>query len=843
MKWSSSPKLTVVFAAALATLIANAIVSYRNTLKLIQNEQWVTHTHRVLSELESTLSTLKDAETGQRGYLLTRDEKFLEPYFAGLAQTDEHIAQLKQLTTDNPDQQQRIAQLEQKVNNRLKLLDFGIKLSQKPRFVPAQQTDLFRQGKQVMDETRLVAWEIELAETKLLKQRNQESRASTQKTLATFSIAILFDIALLILLYYFVHRDARERQRSEQALRESEARFRTMADTAPVMIWMSGRDRQRYYFNKGWLEFTGRSLEQELGNGWTAGIHPDDAQACSDTSNAAFKTQQDFRLEYRLRRFDGEYRWLLATGTPRFHADNSFAGYIGSCIDITERQQAEQKIREQAALLEVATDAIFVQDQENRILYWNKGAERLYGWQVDDAYAQNACELLYEEPALQIQPVQTALATKGEWQGELEQVTRDGKKIIVYSRWTQMRDSENKPKSILVVNSDITEKKKLEDQFLRTQRLESLGTLAGGIAHDLNNVLAPILMSLQLLELKYPEEKNQRLLNILEISAKRGAALVKQVLSFARGLEGKRTSVDVKHLIVEIEQVAKETFPKSIEIRTEIASDIWTVSVDATQLHQVLMNLVVNARDAMPNGGTLLVSAANLVIDEHYARMNLDAQPGSYIAITVADTGMGIPPEIKERIFEPFFTTKEIGKGTGLGLSTVIGIIKSHGGFINVYSEVNRGTRFKVYLPAEEDSQTQLIESLELLVGEGELVLVVDDEVAIREIAKASLETYNYRVMTANDGVEALALYAQHRDEIDVVLLDMMMPEMDSKVTIRTLQKINPQVKIIAISGLVANEKIAEAAGTGVKAFLSKPCTAKELLQTIRTVTSTKESE
>ena len=503
--------------------------------------------------------------------------------------------------------------------------------------------------------------------------------------------------------------------------------------------------------------------------------------------------------------------------------------------ELNERKRSEEKIRDQAALLDITTDAINIQALDNRILFWNKGAEHLYGWQSGEALGKNVNQLLYKETSLELEDVQKAVVECGSWQGELDQVTKSGRKIIVTSRWTLVRDQQEQPKSILIVNTDITEKKQLEAQFLRAQRLESIGTLASGIAHDLNNALTPILMVAELLQMTIPDSQSQQLLAELEASAKRGASLVKQVLSFARGMEGKRTIVQVSHLLWEIRQITKQTFPKSIEIYTDIASNLWTVRADATQLHQVLLNLALNARDAMPNGGTLSICAENLLVDENYARMNLDAAVGSYSVITVSDTGTGIPPKILERIFEPFFTTKEFGKGTGLGLSTVRGIIKSHDGFVNVESSVGQGSQFKVYLPAVEGIQKQPAEELELPKGHEELILVVDDEAAIREITKTSLLTYNYKVLVASDGIEALALYAQHKAEISVVLMDMMMPNMDGPTAIRMLQKMNPQIKIVAVSGLASNEKIAEAAGIGVKAFLSKPCTVKELLQIINT--------
>ncbi|MDL5502128.1 MAG: ATP-binding protein, partial [Candidatus Methanoperedens sp.] len=298
--------------------------------------------------------------------------------------------------------------------------------------------------------------------------------------------------------------------------------------------------------------------------------------------------------------------------------------------------------------------------------------------------------------------------------------------------------------------------------------MESIGTLAGGIAHDLNNMLTPM-MSLHMLKEKFKDEQSQKLLTILEKNSRRSADLIKQVLSFSRGFEGERNPLQAKHLITEIEKVAKETFPRSIEIRTDIPKDLHTVSGDATQLHQVIMNLCVNARDAMPDGGILNISAENFFIDENYAQMNTEAKVGSYVAISVSDTGIGIPPKILDRIFEPFFTTKEFGKGTGLGLSTALAIVKSHGGFINVYSEVGNGTTFRVYLPATlAEMQNVEEDQLELLTGHGEFILIAEDEDSVREVTISTLENNGYNVLAANDGADAVALYAQNKDKIKV---------------------------------------------------------------------------
>ncbi|MBD2437088.1 response regulator [Nostoc sp. FACHB-110] len=505
--------------------------------------------------------------------------------------------------------------------------------------------------------------------------------------------------------------------------------------------------------------------------------------------------------------------------------------------EIAERLQVEEKIREQAALLDITSDAIIVKDFGNQIRFWNQGAESLYGWPATEVIGQDVSQLLYPPDSLsQIQSIYAGIADSGFWHGELKQINKQGKNVIVSSRWTLMRDRNGQPKSILTVNTDITEKKHLESQILRAQRLESIGTLASGIAHDLNNILTPILTAAQLLQLKLPDtnERNQQMLKTIENNSKRGAALVKQVLQFARGVEGQRTIVQISHLFFEIQQIFHETFPKSLELTTQIQPGLWAVIGDATHLHQLMMNLVVNARDAMPSGGNITISAENIYIDEQYARMNLDARVGAYIVITVADTGVGMPSEIIDRIFEPFFTTKELGKGTGLGLSTVRGIIQSHGGFVTVASQVSKGTEFKVFLPAVEVAKTTLGEDLELLKGNGELILVVDDESGILETTKISLETYNYKVMTASNGIEAIALYAQHEAKISLVLMDMMMPSMDGATAISTLQKMNSQVKVVAVSGLNASDKLTKI--PGIKKFIPKPYTTKELLQTLHSI-------
>ena len=597
------------------------------------------------------------------------------------------------------------------------------------------------------------------------------------------------------------------------------------------MLCIAGLDGYLKQINPAFEKILGYTKAELFAQSFLSFVHPDDIAPTLAEMDKLSQGIKTIAFENRYRCKDGSYKWLQWNATPYERMLYSVAR------DITEYKQTQEKIHEQATLLDVATDAIMVRGLDNQILYWNQGAERLYGFTSAEALGKNANELLYRE-SLQLAEINQALLENDYWKGELQQVSKTGNDIIVFSTWNLVRDEQGNHKSTLIVNTDITDKKQLEAQFLRAQRLESIGTLSGGIAHDLNNILTPILAISQLLPLKLPtvDEQTQHFFNILETSAKRGATLVKQVLSFARGVQGKRTNLQVKHIIAEIREFVRNTFPKSIEIQVALPDDLRLISADATQIHQVLMNLCVNARDAMPQGGTLDIKAENIDIDENYIKMNLDASIGSYVSITVSDTGTGIEKETLERVFEPFFTTKEQGKGTGLGLSTTIGIIKSHGGFINVYSEVGKGTTFKVYLLAAQTVEIEGDEKAEIPKGNGELILVVDDEMSIRETTKASVEKYNYQALTASDGIEAIALYAQYKNEISTILIDMMMPEMDGVTTIRTLQRINPQVKIIAVSGLATNDRVSTAINSGAKSFLPKPYTTEELLRQLHQV-------
>jgi PAS domain S-box-containing protein len=643
----------------------------------------------------------------------------------------------------------------------------------------------------------------------------------------------------------FIHsrcftRDITDQKSAEASVRQSELKFRAIFDGTFQLVGLLDPQGILLEANRTALEAIGATLADVIGQEFWATpwwTHSPDLQIQLKQGVDQAAMGEFVRFEAKHFLADGSFIIVDFSLSPIFDDAGKVVMLIPEGRDITDRKAAEQKIQEQAALLDIATDAIVVRDLDNQIQFWNKGAESIYGWSATEAIGRNITQLLYADIPRETTIAAQMVREQNTWQGELHKLTKTGKAVTVESRWTLVRDEADNPRSILSVDTDITEKKQLEQQFLRAQRLESLGSLASGIAHDLNNVLTPIVGAAQLLPLTMPnlDARSQRLLNMLVESSKRGSGLVKQILTFARGMDSERATIQLRHILAEIISVARQTFPKSIKINLNLANeDLWLVNVDATQIHQVMMNLFVNARDAMPHGGSLMASAENITIDAQGLLLQLPV--GAYLLVTVTDTGIGMTSEMLGQIFDPFFTTKETG--TGLGLSTVQGIIKTHGGSIEVESEVGQGTCFKIYLPAIDSRETETPTVKEdLYDGKGQLVLVVDDEIAIREITKESLETYNYRVILANDGIEAIDIYAQQHQSIAIVLVDMMMPHLDTPSIITTLKQINPEVKIVVMSGSYFN--LEETISTQkVSASLTKPFTTINMLQILADIQS-----
>ncbi|HEX3799611.1 MAG TPA: PAS domain S-box protein [Verrucomicrobiae bacterium] len=636
-----------------------------------------------------------------------------------------------------------------------------------------------------------------------------------------------------------LEQEARNRQ-TEYSLKESELRYRTVVKETGQILY-------EYDLATGCIQWQG-AIEEVVGysweemqrihvQGWAEHVHPDDRAQALSLLDKAIKYGHRYHVEYRFRRKDGTYIFVEEHGSFLLNERSMPVRMLGTIINITERKNIEEQLRSQARLLDLAHDAILVRDLEDNISYWNQSAERLYGWTMEEALGRNATELL-GQGAEKSAEIKRAVLRDEDWSGELEHRTKDGQEVRVETRLTLVRDPHGNPKSILAINTDVTERKKLETQFLRAQRMESLGTLAGGIAHDLNNVLAPIMLAVKLIEVCPADADRSRLLEMIRSSAQRGADLVHQVLSFCRGVESRRVECRLAPVLKDLHHMLSETFPKSIRIEPKVAENLWPVLADPTQLHQVMLNLCVNSRDAMPDGGTLAISVENVVLNGQQTVMASGDKPCPHVVIEVHDTGTGIPEEIREKIFDPFFTTKELGKGTGLGLSTTLAIVKNHGGFINLYSEAGQGTVFRIYLPAHISLSTANSEIQEVRFprGNGELILLVDDEASVRSITRQTLQAFGYRVLTVANGAEAIEMYAQHSSDIAVIITDMMMPVMDGPTSIHALSRLNPNLKVIAASGLSPENHMAKAPNDAVKAFLPKPYTTETLLITLHDV-------
>jgi len=512
--------------------------------------------------------------------------------------------------------------------------------------------------------------------------------------------------------------------------------------------------------------------------------------------------------------------------------------------DVTDQKDAEQRLLESEEryrlLFERNPHPTWVYDLETlAFLAVNESAIQHYGYSREEFLAMTIREIRPPEDVAKLlrtldeEPETPAAKTYGVFNHR----KKDGTVIQVEIASSEITFAGRR--AGLVLAMDVTERRRLEQQFLRAQRMESIGTLAGGIAHDLNNLLLPISMGVSLLKKYDPDERSLRTLDNIERSARRGSELVKQVLSFARGIEGSRLAVHVRDIVREIHSIFESTFPKNLRMEVSVPDDLWWIDADPTQLNQVLLNLLVNARDAMPSGGTITITARNADIDEHYARMHRGTAAGQYVMLEVKDEGTGMPQDIVDRIFEPFFTTKEIGRGTGLGLSTVAAIVQSHGGYVNVYSELGKGTVFKVYLPAQKQGQAATpadAVTTELPRGSGETILVVDDETSILSITQATLEAFGYKVIVAEDGAQAVGLFALHRSTIAAVITDMMMPVLDGPALITALRRIAPDVRVIASSGLHDEGKTVRASQNGVRHFLQKPYSADVLLRMVANI-------
>ena len=627
--------------------------------------------------------------------------------------------------------------------------------------------------------------------------------------------------------------EKRHRQ-TQEALRENRERFRQIAENVADLIVMLDRSGHCLYHNPAYAEAVGRSHTEHCEDVF-ADAHPDDRHALRRAFAETLRTGRHPRVEFRLRRTDGAIRHLEAQHTVVRDAGGAVSQVIVVARDVTERRAAQERIERQAELLDRAQDAILMRDMHDRITYWNRSAARIYGWSADEAHGREVTALWNEDPA-QVETARRATLLHGEWMGEIPQRSRTGAELVMQSRWSLVHDKNGEPAGFLVINTDIAEKKRLEAQFLRVQRAESIGLLAGGVAHDINNVLVPILSATEMLEPIVSDPDGRQFLDSVRSSAQHGAALVRQLLAFSRGAVGQQSEISLPPFLDDFIRFVTQMFPRSIAVTQNVAPDLRPIRGDAVQLKQVLVNLCLNARDAMPDGGHIEILARNHTVGETEAAALREINPGPFVEIMVADNGAGMPPSVLERIFDPFFTTKGIGKGTGLGLAAVRGIVKGHEGVITVESQPRRGTRFRILLPATPAAVAEPATPAAKTspAGDGQRILLVDDEDSVRDILQSLLTAAGYRVLPACSAHDAITTYQQHAAEISLVLTDVMMRDGDGFSLAAELRNSEPDLPILVMSGMAGSGQYDEKARQLRVPLLAKPITRAALTAAVQ---------
>ena len=519
-------------------------------------------------------------------------------------------------------------------------------------------------------------------------------------------------------------------------------------------------------------------------------------------------------------------------------ADVSFA--LDKLEEETKRKQVEQQLKEgeerYRRLVELSPDTVLIHC-EGKVIFINPAGLKLFGaTHAGQILGTSVMDLIHpsfrETVARRVRTMEDNCSTVALLEEKILRLDGTSLDVEVTAAGFVL---SNKP-AVQVMLRDISARKMMESRFLRDQRIETIGGLASGIAHDLNNVLAPIVMTVSLLRDKCEDEDTLALIGAMETSAHRGAGIIQQLLTFGRGASGQRSLIEPKHLLNEVAEIARETFPKNIEVKLNARNRDWLVKGDPTQLHQVFLNLCVNARDAMPAGGRLSLSIDVVQLDELHAEIKLGAKDGHYVVFAVKDTGKGVPVEIRDKIFEPFFTTKQLGKGTGLGLATCVNLVKKHGGFIDLVSEPERGAEFKVFLPAAASCNSSIADIAKpnkLPDGNGEVILLVDDEESIRKVARTALQTRGYKVLTANDGAQAISIFSENKDQIRLIFIDVMMPVMGGPAAMREIRALDSKVPMIATSGMIPKELERELAELKSHGFVAKPFTTEQLLTAI----------
>lgn len=567
-------------------------------------------------------------------------------------------------------------------------------------------------------------------------------------------------------------------------------------------------------------------------------VHPEDRKRVLGIFLAGvLKPANTDTAEFRFRHKDGTWKNLEAVA-KNLIMDPQVRGIVTCSRDITERRALEGQMRIQLAALEATANAIMISDTEGSIVWTNDAFTKLTGYSKEEAFGQNPRILKSGEQNRAVyEDLWKTLKTKKVWRGDIINKRKDGTLYFEHMTITPILDPQGEITHFVAIKQDTSESKKLEAQFRQAQKMEAVGRLAGGVAHDFNNLLTVILGRCEFLRADL-EQDSKRIKDVQEIYAagQRAAGLTRQLLAFSRKQILQTKVMDLNQVVRDDDKMLRRLMGEDVELVTILSEARLPVKIDVGQMEQVIMNLVVNARDAMPDGGKLIIETKRETVDAAAASRDLGMQAGRYVLLTVGDSGAGIPPEVKSQIFEPFFTTKEKGKGTGLGLSTVYGIVKQLNGFVYVDSEVGKGTTFRIYIPEVEDAAGAAAAEAPKSAAGSEMVLIVEDEEIVRGLAMQSLKRNGYEVLSANNGLEALRVIREHKgSEVKMMVTDLVMPHMGGSELADKISAAYPAMKMIFTSGYSDQSAIRKWIDQGYR-FLQKPYTPSELLLNVREV-------
>ena len=749
-------------------------------------------------------------------------------------------------------------------------------------------------------------------------------------------------------------------RQAQAALRASEAQYRALAETIPQLVWMVGSDGSIEYVNQRVLEYTGLSSEQCTGANAMNPIHPDDMQGLIELRTKVLQTQEMSEVAYRIRRFDGQYRWHITRAVALRDSDNQVIKWLGTCTDIHDQKESADRTARDALLLASVRDSVIVTDFAGVVTYWNDGATRLFGWTAEEMIGRKYAERFPENMRAKIAAQLKERVSGSDWNREFQDHRKDGSRVWVHERVVRIRDAQGHPVGLLGVayditsrrqaeealrlrdramqaisqgilitdpnqpdnpiiyaspslehltgyspaellgrncrflqgkdtdpaavaslrtavreghaceveilnyrkdgtpfwnalsmapvydgarlthfvgvQTDVTERRRLEAQYRQGQKMEAFGQLAGGVAHDFNNLLTIINGFAQLLILELPQsDPRMDALTAIREAGQRAAGLTAQLLAFSRKTIVEPKILDVNEVVEDLSKMLRRLLGEDIHFVTVLDPQLHRVKVDRSQLDQVIMNLSINARDAMPTGGRLTLETMNVELSAKDCGPSGDHRPGQYVRLRVSDTGCGMTASVKAKIFEPFFTTKEVGKGSGLGLATVYGIVKNYRGHVEVWSEVDRGTTVSIFLPVVPETRATVSASSPLLPHRGnETVLLVEDEAVLRRLMRISLETYGYKVLEAKDSLDAIRIAGSHLGRIHLLVTDVVMPGIAGREVARQVQTHIPQIRVLYVSGYTDDTIVRHGVIQAADAFLQKPFTLDSLAQKVR---------